>query len=65
MSIVIIGMLSNILSILTTTLARVQTISGTEAAALAIKAAIVSVTQAIWYFKCITPITLPWKGVIY
>ncbi|WP_342227088.1 hypothetical protein [Rickettsiella endosymbiont of Rhagonycha lignosa] len=57
--IVITGLLSNVLSILTTALALVQTISGTEAAALAIKAAIISVTQAIGILNALPPITIP------
>lgn len=56
--IVITGMLSNILSILTTTLALVQTISGAEAAAIAIKNAILSVTQAIGILNSLQPITI-------
>ncbi|MDQ8039647.1 MAG: hypothetical protein REH83_04500 [Rickettsiella sp.] len=45
--IVITGMLSNILSILTTVLSLVQNIAGAEAAALEIKDAILSMAQAI------------------
>ncbi|MES2142500.1 MAG: hypothetical protein V4471_06450 [Pseudomonadota bacterium] len=57
--IVITGLLSNVLNILTTTLALVQTITGAEAAALALKAAIISVTQAIGILNALPPITIP------
>lgn len=46
-SIIITGMLSEVLSILTTALLLVQTIAGAEGAATAIKDAIISVTEAI------------------
>lgn len=60
MSIIIItGMLSNALSILTTALALVQTITGTEAAATAIKKCSCSVTQAIGILNSLPPITIP------
>ncbi|TLY47845.1 MAG: hypothetical protein E6K54_05550 [Gammaproteobacteria bacterium] len=57
--IVITGMLSSVLSILTAVLALVQTITGAEAAALAIKAAILSITQAIGILNSLPPITIP------
>ncbi|MGC1854474.1 MAG: hypothetical protein WA659_03780 [Candidatus Aquirickettsiella sp.] len=60
MSIIIItGMLSNVLSILTTALSLVQTIAGAEAAALAIKNAILSITEAIGILNSLPPITIP------
>lgn len=57
--IVITGMLSSVLSLLTTALALVQTLTGAEPAALAIKAAILSVTQAIGILNALPPITIP------
>lgn len=57
--IVITGMLSSVLSILTGVLALVQTIAGAEAAALAIKNAILSITQAIGILNSLPPITIP------
>lgn len=57
--IVITGLLSNVLSILTTALSLVQTITGTEAAASAIKDAILSVTQALGILNSLPPITIP------
>lgn len=57
--IVITGMLSNVLSILTTALTLVQNIAGAEAAAIAIKEAILSVTQAIGILSALPPITIP------
>lgn len=60
MSIIIItGMLSSVLSVLTTALALVQTIAGAEAAALAIKNAILSITEAIGILNLLPPITIP------
>lgn len=57
--IVITGLLSNVLSILTTALSLVQTIAGAEAAAIAIKDAILSVTQALGILNALPPITIP------
>lgn len=57
--IVITGMLSSVLSILTTALALVQSIAGAEAAAIAIKNAIISVTEAIGILNSLPPVTIP------
>lgn len=57
--IIITGFLSNVLSVLTSALALVQTIAGAEAAAIAIKDAILSVTQAIGILNSLPPITIP------
>lgn len=59
MSIIITGWLSSVLSILTAALSLVQTITGAEAAAIAIKDAIISVTQAIGILNALPPITIP------
>lgn len=60
MSIIVInGLLSNVLSVLTTVLSLVQGITGAEAAAIAIKDAIISVTEAIGILNTIPPITIP------
>jgi hypothetical protein len=60
MSIIVInGLLSNVLSVLTTVLSLVQDITGAEAAAIAIKDAIISVTEAIGILNAIPPITIP------
>lgn len=60
MSIIIItGMLSGVLSVLTTTLTLVQTVAGAEAATLAIKDAIISIVQAISILNSLPPITIP------
>jgi spore maturation protein SpmB len=53
--IVITGLLSNVLSILTTALSLVQSITGAEAAAIAIKDAILSITQAIGILNSLSP----------
>lgn len=54
MSIIVInGLLSNVLSVLTTVLSLVQGITGAEAAAIAIKDAIISVTEAIGILNAI------------
>lgn len=53
------GLLLNVLNILTTALAAVQTIAGAEAAAIAIKNAILSVTDAIGILNSLPPITIP------
>lgn len=57
--IVITGLLSNVLSILTTALLLIQTITGAEAAATAIKGAILSITQANSILNSLPPITIP------
>ncbi|WP_342146307.1 hypothetical protein [Rickettsiella endosymbiont of Aleochara curtula] len=57
--IIITGMLSNALSILTTVLTLVQTIAGAEAATLAIKDAIISLIEAIGILNSLPPITIP------
>lgn len=57
--IIITGLLSDVLSVLTTALSLVQTITGAEAAALAIKSAILSITQAIGILNALPPITFP------
>lgn len=57
--IVLTGMLSEVLSVLTTALTLVQTITGAEQAALAIKNAILSITQAIGILNTLPPITIP------
>lgn len=58
MSIVITGMLSNVLSILTAALCLVQSIAGAEAAAIAINNAILSVTQATGILNSLPFITV-------
>ncbi len=57
--IVITGVLSSVLSTLTTALSLVQTITGAEAAAIAIKDAILSITEAIGILNPLPPITIP------
>ncbi len=57
--IIITGMLSDVLSVLTTALSLVQTITGAEAAALAIKNALLSITQAIGILNSLPTITIP------
>lgn len=59
MSIVVItGLLSDVLGILTTTLALVQTIAGAEAATTALTDVLISVTQAIGILNALPPITI-------
>jgi hypothetical protein len=59
MAIIITGMLSNTLSILTIALSLVQAITGTEEAALAINNAINSIIEAIGILNALPPIIIP------
>lgn len=59
MAIIITGMLSNALSILTIALSLVQAITGTEEAALAINNAINSIIEAIGILNSLPPIIIP------
>ncbi|MCH9636813.1 hypothetical protein A1D18_00205 [Candidatus Rickettsiella isopodorum] len=59
MAIIITGMLSNTLSILTIALSLVQAITGTEEAALAINNAINSIIEAIGILNSLPPIIIP------
>lgn len=58
MSIIITGLLAYVLSILTAALSLVQNIAGAEQAAIAIKNAILSITQASGILNSLPP-TIP------